>query len=54
MDALVSLYFREYVAVGTGKTPQEGAVIFVCGPHCNQASIPRSPSIAFATHAPFT
>lgn len=35
-DALVELYFREYMTIGEEKVPDKGPVIFVCGPHSNQ------------------
>jgi len=36
VDALIELYFREYMVIGEEKVPSKGAVIFVCGPHSNQ------------------
>ncbi|QDZ17614.1 glycerol-3-phosphate o-acyltransferase [Chloropicon primus] len=36
VDALIELYFREYITMGSEKVPERGPVIFVCGPHSNQ------------------
>ena len=36
VEALIELYFREYMAIGEEKIPDKGPVIFVCGPHSNQ------------------